>query len=100
MAADITSTATVVARLPGGAHCQPMTSWDHTIVPNIRNTATALPRVIRLAVTWSAGPSSWPPRPARLSRASRPALATSAVRRQERGCSARSAISSSVNSAP
>ena len=45
----------MVARLPGGAHCQPMTSWDHTIVPNVRNTATAPPSVARLALTWSVG---------------------------------------------
>ncbi len=96
----ISTVATAAARVLGGAHCQPTSSWDHTAVPAVRNTASAPPSAARLARAWSAPASRWPPSPAWLSRASSPLAATSAVRRQQRGRSARSAASSSVNSAP
>ena len=96
---DITSIATEVAVLSGGAHCQPTASWAHMAVPKVRNTAreqASVPRLARAPAMPAGGPAS----PAPASRAVMPQRATSAVRRQARGCSESYASSSSANSSP
>ena len=54
---DITSIATVVAVLAGGAHCHPTASCAHMAVPMARNTATEQVSVPRQARAAAAGPA-------------------------------------------
>ena len=96
----MTTIATLVARVAGGAHCQPIASWAHIAAAKVTNTAQAQASVASPARAAVDGSSGWTVSPAALSRASRPLRATSPLRRRSRGRSARSAMSSSVNSAP
>jgi hypothetical protein len=98
-APDITSIATAVAVVVGGAHCQPTASWAHMAVPKVRKTASeqvSVPRLARAPAVPAGGPAS----PAVVRRAVMPQWATLTVRRQARGCSENSASRSSANSSP
>jgi hypothetical protein len=81
-----------------------MTSWDQMAPPTPRKTAAqqaSEARQARTCVRASSGDrGGQPDRPASASRATSPPLITSAVRAADLGRSARSAISSSVNSSP
>jgi hypothetical protein len=100
MAADITTTATVVAVVSGLDHCQPIVSCDQMAAPKPAKTAVQQPSAVRLARIWENASSVHPQSPAAASRATIPPRATSAVRAGDRGRSEISAISSSANSAP
>jgi hypothetical protein len=84
----------------GSDHCQPMVNCDQMAMPNARKTPNAQPSDAKLARTWSPGSIAWPVSPALVSLAVSPLQATSALRRNERGRSQISAVSSSVNSSP
>ena len=99
-AADIATMPTRVAVADGAAHSHPTVSCAHIAMPNARNAASEQTAVARPALTCSDGSSSWPVRPAPVSRASRPPRATFPARRHDLGRSANSASSSSVNSSP
>ena len=103
IAPDITTVATTAA-VSGTDHCQPIVSCDHMAPPKPRKTAAQQASEARLArarfPARSVPSGAKPHRPASVSLATIPPRTTSAVRAGDLGRSARSAISSSVNSAP
>ncbi len=72
--------AHAVARVAGGAHCQPMASWDQRATPDTRNNAVAQPAAVRLRAAWRSGSSVRPATPAAARRAVVPLTARSTAR--------------------